>query len=226
MNEARSSIKILVAADVRFYRDGLAQQLAGEDGVAVVGSAVSGQETVAQARDLEPDIVLLDVAMPDALATVRTLCRTTCCSRIVGLAVPETEQDVIAYAEAGMHGYVSQGASFNDLVATVRSVASGELLCSPRVAAVLRRRVAALAAAHRLDAPLGHLTLREFEIVQLLDEGLSNKEIARHLCIEVSTVKNHVHHILDKLRVHRRGQAAARVRTRLPHRTILRKTEP
>src|SRR5439155_827652 len=103
-------------------------------------------------------------------------------------------------------------ASIDDLVTVIESVARGEAICSPRVAAGLLRRVAALAAGHGGDLPRAQLTNREREIVRLIDNGLSNKEIARALGIEVATVKNHVHNILEKLQVHRRGEAAARVR--------------
>jgi len=93
-------------------------------------------------------------------------------------------------------------------------------VCSPRVAGALLRRIAALATDGRSDRVPAHLTNREREIMGLIDEGLSNKEIAKRLRIEVATVKNHVHNILEKLQVHRRGEAAARVRAALPRRAV------
>jgi len=96
----------------------------------------------------------------------------------------------------------------------------GEAVCSPRVAGALLRRIAALATDGRSDRVPAHLTKREREIMGLIDEGLSNKEIAKRLRIEVATVKNHVHNILEKLQVHRRGEAAARVRAALPRRAV------
>ena len=132
-------------------------------------------------------------------------------AHVVALGVPEDESEVIACAEAGAAGLVTLEGSLDDLEAMLESVGRGETLCSPRVAAALLRRVAALADDH---AASGHarLTAREREIVQLVDRGLSNKEIARELQIELTTVKNHVHNILDKLHVRRRADAAARVR--------------
>ena len=111
-------------------------------------------------------------------------------------------------------GYVSREDSLDDLVAVVESVGRGELLCSPRVAASLLRRVASRAGTRWDSAPTHHLTAREAQIGQLIQEGLSNKEIASRLGIEVTTAKNHVHNLLEKLQVHRRAEAVARLRRR------------
>jgi DNA-binding NarL/FixJ family response regulator len=128
----------------------------------------------------------------------------------VTLGVDDGDDDVLAWAEAGVSGYVARDASFEDLVETVRAVARGELRCSPRLAATLLRRVTALAG----DAPHSatRLTQREREISSLLEAGLSNKEIAGRLYIELPTVKNHVHNILRKVGASRRGEAAALLR--------------
>ncbi len=134
----------------------------------------------------------------------------------MALAVSEVESDVLAWAEAGVVGYVPREASLEDLVSTIEAVVRGELRCSPRIAATLFRRVTKLSA-NRRHTPQGiHLTPRELEILDLIDHGLSNKQIAGKLGIEVATVKNHVHNILEKLQVNRRGEAAARMRSRLP----------
>ena len=132
--------------------------------------------------------------------------------RVVAFAVPETEDDIIACAEAGVAACVTREASIDELVATIERVGSGESLCSPQVAAVLLRRVATLAAA-RSDEPAATLTSREREILDLIAEGLSNKQIGQVLCIQVPTVKNHVHNLLEKLEVHSRHEAAALLRT-------------
>jgi DNA-binding NarL/FixJ family response regulator len=102
--------------------------------------------------------------------------------------------------------------SLDDLVAIVQSVARGETLCSPRVAAILFKQVAVLASERQSRILSVHLTTREREIVDLIDRGLSNKQISHQLSVEVRTVKTHVHNILEKLQVHRRGEAAAWVR--------------
>ena len=111
-----------------------------------------------------------------------------------------------------MAGYVGRGDSLEDLVAAVESAARGELHCSPKIAGSLVRRVAILAAGRAVVSLQGRLTSREREIARFLEKGLSNKEIATALCIEVATVKNHVHNLLEKLNVHRRTHVAGAVR--------------
>jgi DNA-binding NarL/FixJ family response regulator len=133
-------------------------------------------------------------------------------ARIVALGISGEEADVLPLAEAGIAGWLTREASVEDLCETVASAAAGEAVCSPRIAASLLRRVAALAADRRLGPTATPLTRRQREILALIDEGLSNKEIARRLSIELATVKNHVHNILEKLQVRRRAEAAALVR--------------
>ncbi len=207
--------RVLIAADIRLYREGLAQILSGHDNIGVVGATASAQETLAAVPGTHPDVVLLDMAMPESLTVVRVLADAEPAVKVVALAVAESEQDVIACAEAGVAGYVLREGSLGDLLATVESVSRGEAICSPRMTATLLRRLALLAGGR----PQTPLTARELEIVRLVDQGLSNKDIARRLCIEVATVKNHVHNVLEKLQVHRRGEAAARLRKLVPRRT-------
>jgi DNA-binding NarL/FixJ family response regulator len=121
---------------------------------------------------------------------------------------------VIACAEAGVSGFIARESSLEELMECVSSVANDDLLCSPRVAAILLQRVKALAAANGAATHVPPpLTLRQLEILQLVDAGLSNKEIADRLYLEVSTVKNHVHQILEKLQVRSRSEAAAALRS-------------
>jgi DNA-binding NarL/FixJ family response regulator len=131
---------------------------------------------------------------------------------VVVLGVPELDADVLACAEAGAAGYLLRGDSLPSLLELIRAVARGETICSPHAAALLLRRVATFAAERRSRNGLGLLTAREAEILELLEEGLANSEIAQCLSIQVRTVKNHVHAILGKLEVSRRGQAVARAR--------------
>jgi DNA-binding NarL/FixJ family response regulator len=210
-------IRIAVVAEVRLYREGLADMLRGEPGIDVVATASGADDAVRALRDLEPAVVLIDMAIPDNVWLIRALVAAAPGTRVVALAVPEIEREVLACAEAGVAGYVTRDGSIEDVVAAVESAARGELLCSPRMAATLFQRVATLALEQSPADIESRLTTRELEILNLIDQGLSNKEIARRLTIELSTVKNHVHHILDKLNVSRRSEAAARVRaTREP----------
>ncbi|MDQ5821587.1 MAG: response regulator transcription factor, partial [Actinomycetota bacterium] len=156
---------------------------------------------------------LLDVAGGDGPGVVRSLLAKAPGTMVVALGVTEADDDVLPLAEAGVAGYVTRDGTVDDLLATVESVAAGETICSPRITATLLRRVALLARDRGAAAEAKRgLTHREREIVDLIDEGLSNKEIAVRLRIELATVKNHVHNILDKLHVRRRAEAAAAVR--------------
>ena len=205
--------RILIVGDIRLYRDGLAEILGRR--FDVVGTAAGADETLARADALAPDVVLLDLAMASALDTIRALVAAGSPPRVVALAVPDAEREVIDCAEAGVAGFVTREGSIADVTATIESVARGEAIFSPKAAATLLRRVATLAAERAPGPDAGHLTSRELEIVSLIDEGLSNKEIATRLHIELPTVKNHVHNILEKLNVSRRAEAAAIVRPRL-----------
>lgn len=211
-------IRVLIVAHIRLYREGLAVMLQHEQRISVVGAAVGADEALVALREHQPDVVLLDMAIPDNALLVRALVAAVPGTKVVALAVPEVEREVLACAEAGVAGYVTREGSVEDVVAAVESVARGEMLCSPRMAATLLQRVATLALERSPGNIEARLTRRELEILDLIDQGLSNKEIARRLTIELSTVKNHVHNVLEKLNVSRRGEAAARVRAALPPR--------
>jgi len=207
-------IRVLVVSDIRLYRDGLAQVFADERRLAVVGAAADAPAAARMAAEHSPDVALVDMAMPQSVAAVRGVAAIAPAVKVVALGIRENEQDLIACAEAGVSGYVPRAASVQDLVTVLEGVGRGELLCSAHTAATLWRRVAALAATAGETAQEQTLTRREREIGTLLEAGLSNKDIAIRLGIEVATVKNHVHNLLEKLEVHRRGQAVARLQGR------------
>jgi DNA-binding NarL/FixJ family response regulator len=213
-------IRALLVADIRLYREGLAEILSRTRLLEVVGTASSLEEAFTVARDSRPDVVLIDTAMPGSLTAIGIIVSATPGVNVVALGVPDNEADVITCAEAGVSGYVFRDSSLKDLIEAVKAVVRGELRCSPQMARSLLRHVKALAAARSGEVPCPHLTRREIEIAELLDHGLSNKEIASRLCIEVSTVKNHVHSILEKLNASRRGEAAAKLRQFLVGRTL------
>jgi two-component system, NarL family, nitrate/nitrite response regulator NarL len=204
--------RIFVVGDIRLYREGLAYMLAREQRFCIVGAAGAREGILAGLRHARAEIVLLDMAMIGSLGVVRAIIQGTPGVKVVALAVAEAEDEIVLCAEAGIVGYVPREGSVEDLIATIESVARGEARCSPQIAAALLRRVAALSAERRAEGSGGKLTTRQLEIVRLIGEGLSNKEIARRLCIELSTVKNHVHSALEKLGTHRRAEAAALVR--------------
>jgi DNA-binding NarL/FixJ family response regulator len=202
-------VRVLIAAEIRLYREGLAAMLCQEPGIQVVGTAAGADDTVRALRALAADVVLVDLPSPENSWLVRALAAAVPGTRMVALSVPDAERELLACAEAGVAGYVTRDASVEDVVAAVEAAARGEVLCSPRMAATLFQRVATLALERSPASIESRLTQRELEILDLIDQGMSNKEIARHLTIELSTVKNHVHNILEKLQVTRRAEAAA-----------------
>jgi two-component system nitrate/nitrite response regulator NarL len=207
----RRVIDIFVIAAVRLYREGLADALQRDGRVGIAGTAASWPDGLTQIAALPqpPDVLLADPGAPAAATGFRALRQQHPSVRVVALAVREVDEDVVAWAEAGVAGVVTRDASLDQLLTTVEEIARGE----NTVTAALLRRVAVLAAERRHAAPrVSVLTSREREIVDLLDRGLSNKEIAARLRIEMPTVKNHVHHILEKLQVQRRAEVAAAAR--------------
>jgi DNA-binding NarL/FixJ family response regulator len=204
-------VRLLIVTGIRLYREGLARVLATDGRFDVVRTAATMDEALTELAARPLDVVLLDAAGPAALAGVAVLAESSPDTSVVALGIGDSESEIIAYAEAGAAGYVPRDASVADLIVTVESAARGELRCSPRTAGALLRRLAHLAGQRApVDDP--QLTHREIEVVRLIDSGLTNKEIAAELCIEVATVKNHVHNIIEKLGVRRRGEAAAMMR--------------
>lgn len=203
---------VLIVSDARMYRDGLRMHLESCEEIEVLGAVATEADAQASVALLAPDVVLCDMALPRGLDAARTIGAAHASVRVIVFAVPDNEVDVPACAEAGVAGFVTRDASVDDLTAALLGVARGEIVCSPKATAALFHRLALLSASRDAsDASLA-LTRRENEIVRLIDRGMSNKDIARLLGIGLATAKNHVHHILEKLRVERRGNIAARVR--------------
>jgi two-component system, NarL family, nitrate/nitrite response regulator NarL len=198
---------VLVVCDVRIFREGLAEVLSEADQIQVIGAVGDAMEAARRVSTDQPDVVLFDMAVPWSLEAVFSAASATPNSRLVALCVPETEREVIACAEAGVVGFVSREASVKDLIAAVAGAALGEVVCPPRIAASLVREMARRAAGHPALGFGPRLTPRERQVIDLIDRGLSNKEIARTLHIALPTVKNHVHNILEKCQVHRRLDA-------------------
>ena len=207
-------ILVYIVGAVRVHREGLARALDGRAELRVLGCAATAEQARGQIETFGPDVVLVDTSGPDGIAAACSLAAATAATKIVALGAPEDDRTVIACAEAGIRAFVGPDGTFDDIVAATTAVVRGEAACSPRVAAALLRRVADTAR-ERLYSEFAPLTSRERQVVALIDEGLSNKEIAARLCIELSTVKNHVHNLLEKLGARGRAEAAARVRVAL-----------
>ncbi|MDR3492999.1 MAG: response regulator transcription factor [Ancalomicrobiaceae bacterium] len=200
-------IRLFILSDVRLHHEGLALQLAGYPTMKVVGGGIL-PDALRSLRNSPVDVVLLDAVQLDSRAAVDALRQSVRRLRIVAMGVREVEREILACAAAGIDGYVPTDAAVHDLVAVVESVMRDELVCSPKVAGSLYHSIASLST----DGGGGVvLTRRELQVVELMSRGLSNKEISRSLSIEPCTAKNHVQKILQKLGVHRRGQAAAKI---------------
>jgi two-component system, NarL family, nitrate/nitrite response regulator NarL len=204
----RTPIRLLVLSHVRLYREGLAGWLEGRRSVEVAGSAEDCEAALAQTSLTSPDIVLIDMATPDALGIVAAITRSAPATKIVAFAVHEEDElQIVRCVESGASAFVTCESSVEDLITAIESVARDELLCSPRIAATLGRRLAALATGNEPLLDREALTSRERQVLGLIGDGLSNKEIGQHLSIAEATVKNHVHRVLKKLEVRTRNQA-------------------
>jgi two-component system nitrate/nitrite response regulator NarL len=204
--ETQPVVRVLIVSSVRLYREGLAQILERTDGFSVAGMHSDGRDASGHLTQFLPDVVLLDMATPESHEAAREILDLVPAIPIVALGVRDTDAEVLACAESGIAGYVTRDGSLEELITTIESAARGELVCSPRIAGSLLRRLAELAADRVNSAFQSHLTTRECEIAHFIQEDLSNKEIANRLGIEVATVKNHVHNLLEKLNIHRRTE--------------------
>ena len=202
--EARA-LQILVIAGVKAYRDALVAALAGCNRIFAYGQP-PGVLPLFDDHVTRPDAIVVDVSMKRGLETIAALRGRTSGIPLIALGVGSDSSDIIICAEAGAAGYVLADASLDDLVEAIDDVLSGRLACPPTIAFDLFRTLGSTRPARRPDA--ADFTPREQQVLQLLSNGQSNKEIARSLGIAVSTVKNHVHHILEKSEACSRKNAA------------------
>ena len=198
---------VLIVVDVRLYREGLAASLGVSPQLAVVGTCATRGEALERVQQIHPDVVLLDVAMRESLDLIRALRTDAPRCKVLAFAVEETAADIIECAEAGAAGYVTADASIDDLVTAIDRIARAELVCSPQIAAQLFGRIS-----ERGERPAfetAALTVRERQVLTCIRQGKSNTDIGQKLNIADPTVKTHVHHLLEKLDVTSRAQAAA-----------------
>lgn len=206
---------VLLVDDTRLHRDGLVEVLERAPNIAGVAGTTDAAAALRLLGIRAFDVILVSLTMADGIAICRQLVMSAPRARVVAFAVSVRDDEIVACAEAGVAGYVLRDQSHAELIDVLARVAHGETVCPPQITAALLRRVASLGAERHERGNGGdsaRLTPRENQILGLIDQGLSNKEIARRLSIEVRTVKNHVHNLLEKLKVHRRGEAAALVR--------------
>ena len=199
--------RLMIVSDIRFLREGLAEVLTRDDAFAVVGVAAGLDEALEISAARQPQIIVIDAALPEGFAAARSLRGVNPHAPIVAIALAETETDVIAWAEAGISGYVPRTAGLAELVEFLRNIVRGEQICSSRIAASLLRWISTTSrTGARPRGRMPSLTAREEQVVRLICTGLSNKEISRRLNIGLATTKSHVHNLLAKLELERRAQ--------------------
>ena len=211
-------IKVIVISDIKIYCEGLSRILSNTHPVKVIGAENNLENAVDKVKLVTPDVILLDMTMIDSCRISQKLLQICPESKIVALAVPADEENIMECAEAGIEGYVAREASLDELIETVIGTQNGEFHCPPKIAACIYKTIKRIShnAKDRSQTPVvPHnyenlatvLTKREQQIYSLMADGQSNKQISHNLIIEVSTVKNHVHNILVKLDVKSRVQA-------------------
>ncbi|MEU2182738.1 response regulator transcription factor [Streptomyces thermolilacinus] len=206
------SIRVLVVDDQMMVREGFSVLLNAMPGIEVVGEAVNGREAVAQVAELRPDVVLMDIRMPEmnGIDATREIVAADGDAKVLVLTTFDLDEYVYQALRAGASGFLLKDASARQLADGVRVVAAGEALLAP---SVTRRLITEFA--KRVESPraaalarVGDLTERETEVLVLIAQGLSNAEIAAHLVVAESTIKTHVSRVLVKLGLRDRTQAA------------------
>ncbi|WP_239002711.1 LuxR C-terminal-related transcriptional regulator [Rhodovastum atsumiense] len=203
--------RVFVISDIRLLQESVVVGLSHSDNMNVIGWADS-TEGPARVATERPDVVLLDAGASNGFTLPPLLRRLVPGLCVVVFGVASNEADIMAWAEAGASGYVARNGSGSDLIAAVKAALRGEISCSARVTGRLFARIAELSERRYPNETAELLTTRERQVMSLVEQGLSNKEIARELGIGPATVKNHIHRILRKLRARGRGEAAARLR--------------
>jgi two-component system, NarL family, nitrate/nitrite response regulator NarL len=209
MSKSKQAIRILVADDHAIFRDGLRKLLEGADDVQIVGEASNGVECTKMLAKLKPDILLLDLRMPekDGLGVLEEVNFDTLPTRVIVLTAAEDDRDVVRAMRLGARGVVLKQSASDLLVKSIRKVHEGEIWLDNRMTAeVIDAFKKSSEAGQRREKPL--LSDREKEIVQLVAQGFRNREIGEKLFISEQTVKNHLHNIFDKLGVSDRLELA------------------
>jgi DNA-binding NarL/FixJ family response regulator len=208
-------VNILIVDDHTLFRTGIRKMLEAQGDMRVVGEAATGREALAQARKFVPDVILMDIKMPDPSAGLEPALDGIEATRILHREMPhvgilfctmfEDDEFVFAGLEAGGRGYILKDADPDSMLRAIRAVAHGESLLGPTIAQKVMRQFSALPGE---QTPLfDDLTPRELEVLKLIAGGLGNREIAQELTISEKTVKNHINNIFSKLHVNDRSQA-------------------
>jgi DNA-binding NarL/FixJ family response regulator len=198
-------IRVLIADDHTVLRHGLRLILNQADGLTVVGEAADGEDAVTLALELRPDVVLMDVNMPnvDGIEATRRLRAARPEIKVLMLTISKRDKDLISAVKAGAKGYLLKSAEAGEVIESIRRVAAGEAILPPEMIGLVLEELASPSPEPK------QLTEREIDTLKLVAQGLGNKEIAGQLHISENTVKTHVRHILEKLHLNNRAEAAA-----------------
>ena len=209
---ATKPVQVLIVHEVRLLHEGLTQLLREEPEVTVVGASPCGT-TPARHQKCPADVVLLDASVrldPEALGNkIQRFNRKWPLAKVIVMGITDSATEILGCIEAGASGYTLASYSVKELIDTIKMVHTREASCPPEMLAHLFERVTWLSRqVHSVQADLSNLTQREWEVLHLIEDGMTNKEISLHLNLELQTVKNYVHHLLQKLQVRNRREAA------------------
>lgn len=205
-------IQLMLIEDNRLLREGLAAMLGEQKDIVLAGLSASA-ETALKNSKRKPNLVLLDIGLrsQNSLNTVESLKRALPHAKIIIMDLAPVQSDLFEYVKAGVSGFVLKDATFDDFLKTIRTVAEGDKVLPPMLTGSLFSQIVDRATRKGKRIPFSSvkMTKREFEVVELIAEGLSNKEIAKRLFLATDTVKGHVHNILEKLALHTRLEVAS-----------------
>ncbi len=205
-------ITILLADDHRLVRQGIRQFLEREPDFEVSGEASDGEEAVKLAKELKPDVIVMDIAMPEingieATRQIKKICPSV---TVLILSAYDDDQFVFSLLEAGAAGYLLKSVRGRELIEAVRQVYAGESVLHPAIARKVLNRFVPAAGETKKRKPSEILSQREMEVIKLASRGMSNQDIAKELCLSMRTVQGHIGHIFNKLKVSSRTEAVVR----------------
>ena len=214
-NKLDRPIDLLLVNEIRLMGNVIVAALEDEPDILVVACVTTYDEALDVVRDREVDVALVSTRLPDngGLRLTSAITEIAPSIKVLALGLTEEKKQVLRYVEAGASGYILKDDSLEDLIEIVRATQEGKVFVSPQIAAAMMERLSDLAqmfagVENNLSDSTA-LTSRELEVLELISKGYTNQQISQHLFIEVGTVKNHVHNILEKLNVSSRGEAAA-----------------